>query len=178
MREEYRDSTGRVYMVVESRWYDPICAVISIPLILLLRFQPIQKLIRYRRIVKFCITGGVSTIAALATLWIMTDVAGVYYLASNLVAVTVSTTVWFVGNATWTFSDRKTTGWGVPKTLIVRAVTIGLHTALLALFVEVFGVWYIVGAVLATLIGFMLSFVLSNMWIWKHEKRESHKVAH
>lgn len=138
----------------------------------------LQKLIRHQRLVKFCVVGGTSTVAALVTLWLMTDLVGLYYLGSNLVAAAVSTAIWFAGNARWTFSDRKTTGISVPKTIAVRAAAIGLHTALLALFVEVFGVWYIVGAIMATLVEFMLSFVLSNKWIWRHEKRESYQVAH
>lgn len=155
-------------MVIESKWYDPLCTAVSMPLVLLLWLQPIQKLIRYQRIVKFCIVGGTSTITALVTLWLMTDAVGIHYLGSNIIAAAVSTAIWFAGNAKWTFQDRKTTGWSVPKTLLVRITTIGLHTVLLALFVEVFGVWYVAGAILAVLVEFVLSFILSNKWIWRH----------
>ena len=134
----------------------------------LLWLQPIQKLVRYQRLVKFCVVGGTSTVAALITLWLLTDAVGVHYLGSNIVAAAVSTALWFAGNMRWTFSDRKTTGWSVPKTLLVRVTAIGLHTALLALFVEVFGVWYVTGAVLAVLVEFTLSYTLSNQWIWRH----------
>lgn len=160
---------GSQTVTIETRWYESLWVPLTVPLALLMRFQPLQKLIKQQRLVKFCIVGGTSTVTALVTLWLMTDVVGLYYLGSNLVAAAVSTAIWFAGNARWTFSDRKTTGWSVPKTALVRAAAIGLHTGLLALFVEVFGVWYMVGAMLAVLVEFMLSYTLSNWWIWRRQ---------
>jgi len=177
MKKEYRDATGRVDMVIDVRWYDPLVAVAFTSVFLLMKFQPIQKLIRHQRLIRFCVVGGISTVAALIVLWLMTDVVGVYYLGSSLIAAVVSTAIWFTGNATWTFGDRKTTGWSVPKTALVRVAAIGLHTALLALFVEVFGVWYIVGAMLAILIEFMLSYLLSSKWIWRYEQSRAAKAG-
>lgn len=165
----YYDDTGKITMTIYHKWYDPLCTLCAFPFVMFMYAHPLQNLMKFLRFIKFFTVGSFSALVALSILWVLTDVVGLHYMISNIGAIFVSTTIWFFGNMLWTFKDRKTTNWSVPKMLIVRTYAIVANVLLLALFVEVFGLWYLLSAAFIIFVVSITSYVLSNKWVWRHK---------
>lgn len=64
-------------------------------------------LYKYRRFVKFCTVGGSGALLTLALTWMLTELAGLWYMLSLAITVVI-VAVWnFNLNAFWTFAQRK-----------------------------------------------------------------------
>jgi putative flippase GtrA len=98
--------------------------------------------------------------------WALTSVVGINYLVSNIALVLPGTAMWFVGNALWTFKDRKTTHNSFINTIPTRVATFAGREGLMALFTSVFGLYYLASAFVATLLVFGATYWLADHWIW------------
>ncbi len=131
------------------------------------------------RLVKFCLVGLSGVFVGLGTLKFFTDVAGVHYVGSALIAQITSVTSNFALNRLWTFADRpKDSGplnvareWF--KYLISSSMALGVNLGVLALLTEVFGLYYILSALCAIAIATPLNFLASNYWVWRHSPAKS-----
>ena len=148
-------------------WY--IGLILTLPLLILNWLHPIRTIIRYQRLVKFVLVSGVSVIVGLGTLWSLTDIAGLYYLGSNALAFIASTLTWYCGHRMWTFNDKRSR-FGLSKSFPTRLLVLGLSTGWLALFTEIVGLWYMLSAVLAIMLSFPVSYVISTKYIWSKAK--------
>jgi dolichol-phosphate mannosyltransferase len=61
----------------------------------------------FKRMLQYQITAGVSMLANLFVLWLLTAVFGVYYLASNIFGILCGSALNFVVNDRWTFRHRR-----------------------------------------------------------------------
>ena len=100
---------------------------------------------RYKREIKYVISGGSSALAALVTVYIATDFFKVWYLISVIFGQVVGFFVNFYMQKFWTFRDPSQERMQKQfKIFIGLAVA---HTVLNAIFisilVEVFGMWYL-----------------------------------
>ncbi len=126
------------------------------------------------RLVKFCLVGGSGVFVGLGTLKLFTDVIGVYYVASALIAQVTSATSNFALNRVWTFGDRPkqntpaTLAWEWSKYLLSSSLALAVNLAVLTLLTEVFGLYYLLSAVCAIAVATPLNFLVSNFWVWRH----------
>ena len=58
---------------------------------------------KYQKFIKFCIVGGIGAIETFGITWILTEVAGLWYMASLVIAVAFATFSNFTLNTIWTF---------------------------------------------------------------------------
>lgn len=125
------------------------------------------------RLVKFCLVGFSGVFVALGTLKIFTDVAGVHYVGSALIAQVTSVTTNFALNRVWTFGDRPkiNTPWRIFtewfKYLLSSSMALGVNLGILALLTEVFGLYYILSSLCAIAVATPLNFLASNYWVWR-----------
>ena len=90
-------------------------------------------------LLKFALVGISGTIIKLGTLYVFTDVVGLWYLASYGVAFVLSVVSNYIWNSRWTFKNRG----GFIKYLGISGVTLSLNLGLVYLLTDIVGIWYI-----------------------------------
>lgn len=131
------------------------------------------------RLVKFCLVGLSGVFVGLGTLKFFTDVVGIHYVASALIAQVTSVTSNFALNRVWTFADRpkENTLLNIArewfKYLISSSMALGVNLGVLALLTEVFGLYYLLSSLCAIAVATPLNFLVSNYWVWKHSPANS-----
>lgn len=131
------------------------------------------------RMVKFGIVGGTGIGVNLAILYLLTDIAGLHYVASAFIAIEASIIFNFYFNERWTFRDRSGKGFW-PRLLKYNAVAgvgVAINMGLMALLVEVAAVYYLLAEFIAILCVFVWNYSLSNKLIWRKGKYEAVKAS-
>lgn len=126
------------------------------------------------RFLKFCAVGLSGVLVNMGLLWLLTDVAGFYYLFSAIIAIETSIISNFTLNEIWTFKDRRT---GTIKSAIGRAlkfnlvcaVGVGLNMAVLYSLTEFCGLYYLASNLVGIAAATLWNYGLSNFWAW-HRK--------
>lgn len=118
----------------------------------------------YFRFFRFLIAGGAATLANLSTLYLLTDFAGLWYLASASAAFVIGVTVSFLLQKFWTFRNHEIEARFLSSQffsyLIVTLINLALNTALLYGLVEYLKVFYLAGQIIVSaLIAFESYFV-------------------
>ena len=109
----------------------------------------------YKREIKYIISGGISAVAALVTVYIATDIFKIWYLISVIFGQVIGFFLNFYLQKYWTFRDPSSKRIGRQfKIFIGLAVThLILNVIFISILVEIFGMWYLLAqaVVLATL---------------------------
>jgi len=131
------------------------------------------------RALKFIAVGLSGLLVNEAVIWLLTEVAGLYYLISGAISAEVSIVNNFIWNNYWTFSDRG--GGGLLARFVrfnlTRVFGMALGLLLLKLFTDLLGLHYLVSNVFAILIVFIFNYFLSLFWVWRQppgDGSESH----
>lgn len=126
---------------------------------------------RFLRFVRYCIVGAIGTLINLAVLFPLTEWFRLWYILSAAAAFGVAVTTNYILNKYWTFgytagsSARLLSSY--VKFVVVAIAGLGINLALLYIFVERFGIWYIAGQ-LASIAAVMLwNFTGSNFWAFR-----------
>jgi len=133
------------------------------------------------RALKFIAVGLSGLLVNEAVIWLLTEIAGLYYLISGAISAEVSIVNNFIWNNYWTFSDRGGGGLLIRflKFNLSRVIGLLLGLLLLRLFTELLGIHYLVSNVFAILIVFVFNYILSLLWVWSQPlggSRESHSA--
>ena len=121
-------------------------------------------------ILKFMLVGASGVLVNLAVLAALTELAGIYYLASFAVAFMCAATNNYWWNKLWTFKGRATAKLGYLRYLTLTSVTLLLDEALLYAFTEWCGIWYVASATIAIMIVFVIRYLASKRFIWSETK--------
>lgn len=125
-------------------------------------------LLKYSAIIKFGIIGVIGAVIHFLALYTLTDLVHLWYILSAVLSIVLASTSNYILNHKITFQDRQVSnhilGWF--KYQIMSAVTDGIYLLLLALFVEVFGIWYMAGAALSVCLVFPVKFIVATTLIW------------
>lgn len=120
------------------------------------------------RWIRFGIVGGIGSLIHFAVLFSFTEIAGLWYLFSAVIAVLVAATNNYILNNIWTFKEKEvhshTIGW--LKYILLASVSDAIYLLLLAFFTEVVGFWYMLSALISLLIVFPFRYNISRLWIW------------
>lgn len=125
---------------------------------------------KHQRLIKFGIVGASGGIIHFGLLYSLTEFTGLMYLISALIAVLIATTNNYFLNHLWTFRAEKqhnvslARGW--LKYNVTALASDGLYIGLLAGFTEIAGLWYILSAVVALVIIYVVRFIIVSQWIW------------
>ena len=124
-------------------------------------------LYKYKAIIKFGLIGISGALLHFVLLYGLTEL-GLWYILSAIFSIILASTSNYIFNYKWTFRDRTISnhllGWF--KYQVMSGVTDGVYLGLLALFTEVFGIWYMASALLAVLLVFPVKFIVASGIIW------------
>ena len=125
-----------------------------------------------RRLSKFSLVGLTGVGVTMGCMWLFTSVFGLFYAASAVITTLLSITNNFVWNDVWTFRDRRTAGagallirWG--KFTLARSTNFFIGMGVLVLFVEVFGINYLVVTIFAIIGMTLINYFLGVVWVWR-----------
>jgi dolichol-phosphate mannosyltransferase len=124
------------------------------------------------RIVKFALVGLSGVGVNIGILYLLTEFAGLFYLASAVIAIEVSIISNFSLNDYFTFADKRAPGiTGFLRQLgkfnLVSLFGLVINTAVLALFTEVFGVYYLVSQLFGIAAATSWNYMGNIWWTWK-----------
>jgi len=128
---------------------------------------------KYRHFINFAIVGGIGSIAYYILLYTLTEYVGLWYILSAIIGTLVAVTNNYLINHYWTFRYKKDTnkslfkGW--LKYLGNSAIGDGVDLCVLVLLTEVFGVWYMFSAFLASGVAAIIKYTIANKFIWKEK---------
>jgi len=131
-----------------------------------------------QRFVKFGLVGTWGFLVNMFFLWFLTEIAGVYYLFSSIVAIEISLVNNYVLNDLWTWHDRGKEG----KTEYLKrmlqyhifaSAAMLTNISILWILTELFGIYYLAFNIFGILCGALLNFFLNDRWTFKHKKELS-----
>lgn len=128
--------------------------------------------------IKFVIVGFSNLFIDFTIYLLLTRVAGVHYLWSNLFSFTVATVNSFFLNKKWTFRDTsRDYHKQYFKFYLVSGVGLGLNQLILFLLIESWGLYDIVAKCIAVVIVTFWNFIANRLWTFRETSSSSaHKL--
>ena len=127
-----------------------------------------------RRFLKFCLVGASGVVVNLGLLWVLTEIAGLFYLVSAAFSIEASILSNFTLNELWTFRDRVASGRGILGRMarfnLICVAGIVINLAILVALTELLGVYYMISALFGVAAATLWNYVLSAMWTWRHAR--------
>lgn len=127
---------------------------------------------RYVKIGRYIISGGTAAGVDIGLLFVFTYIFGIWYLLSAILAFMVAFCVSFVLQKFWTFDDHDTDRWKNQAVgyFFITGANLGVNTLLMYVFVDIFGIQYIVAQFIAGALVACESYFLYQRFIFKkHE---------
>lgn len=120
---------------------------------------------RYGALVRFFISGGSAAVVLLTLLYIFTDIVGLWYLASSVLAFLGAFMVSFTLHKFWTFADSNLQRAPTQAAAHFTAglINLGLNTGFLYLLVDYAGVHYLVSQIIVS-----GSIAIVSFFVYKH----------
>ena len=124
------------------------------------------------RFLKFCLVGASGVVVNLGLLWILTEVAGLFYLVSAAFSIEISILSNFALNELWTFRDRARSTKGILKRVVkFNLICVGglvINLVVLAALTELLGVYYMISALFGIAAATLWNYTMSAMWTWRY----------
>jgi len=121
---------------------------------------------------KFCLVGLSGVLVNIGLLWLLTEVAGLFYLYSAAISIETSIISNFILNDFFTFSDRRlsTSKSFLTRLLKYNLVTLaglGVNMGVLWLLVGGFGMYYLLAQLVGIAAATLWNYLASTWWTWK-----------
>ena len=117
--------------------------------------------------IKYYAVGASGVLVNLGILYALTDLAGYWYLASQVIAISVSITSNFLFNRFWTFSgsieDQRNSVMYV-KFLIVSLIGMGIQLGITYALVEGIAIYYMYAAGIGIVVAGGINYVVNRRW--------------
>ncbi len=121
---------------------------------------------------RYLICGFLSSVINIGVLYIFTDIAGIWYLYSSVVAFLASLVVSFVLQKFVVFKDmnKEKIRYQFSRFSVVAILGIITNTILIFILVDFFGVWYVLSQIFAGLFVMFQNFILYKFFIFNKNK--------
>ena len=124
------------------------------------------------RFLKFCTVGATGTIVSAVLLWLLTEIAGYYYLVSAAISIETAIIVNFTFHSFFTFSDRRSSTFRIflmrlLKYNLISLVGMFLNMGILWLLTEIFSLYYMLSYLCGILSATVFRYIFNFLWIWK-----------
>ncbi|MFH1677360.1 MAG: GtrA family protein [Patescibacteria group bacterium] len=125
---------------------------------------------KYKHIIKFIIAGSIATLSDFSLLYFLTDVLGIWYLFSSIIASTVGTFVSFCLQKFWTFrnNELKNIYQQVYLYFLIGLINLSINSIAMYLLVSKFKIWYILAQIIISGILSICNFMIYRFIIFKH----------
>jgi len=125
-----------------------------------------------RRFLKFCLVGLSGVFVNMGLLWVLTEIAGLFYLLSAAISIETSIISNFMLNNHFTFRDRGSSGVKsffnrLVKFNLVSLVGLGINMGVLWLLTEVFGLYYLLSNLCGIAVATLWNYLVNTWWTWK-----------
>jgi dolichol-phosphate mannosyltransferase len=129
---------------------------------------------RSRQWVQFCLVGASGTLVNMATLYLLVEWGGIYYILGALFSAILSMCSNFFLNKHWTFKSHtiRSTPIAFQKVIVTTIISILLNLILLYTFTEFFHIWYLVSQILAIILVMLWNYFSNKSWVFKHESNQ------
>lgn len=123
----------------------------------------------HTKIVRFLISGGVATGIDLVLLYVFTDIFGIWYLASSVVAFTFAFLASFSLQKFWTFRDHSREGIQTQAGIyfLIAAANLGLNTLLVYLLVDYVNLHYLIAQIIVSVFVAVENFFVYQRFIFR-----------
>ena len=124
------------------------------------------------RFLKFCAVGLSGVLVNMGLLWLLTEVAGLFYLLSAAISIETSIISNFLLNDYFTFPDRRSPRAKsflnrLLKFNLVSLAGLGLNMGVLWLLTEVFGLYYLLSNLCGIAVATLWNYLVNTWWTWK-----------
>ncbi len=138
--------------------------------------EPAQKKLMSKnllRFIKFSVVGGSGVIVNMGFLWFFTEVVGIFYIVSSVLAIALAMINNFIWNDLWTWRDRGKPG---VKALFHRFIKFcivasiagyGGNLGVLWILTHFFNIHYLISNAFGIAVGTILNYSLNNIWTFK-----------
>ena len=121
---------------------------------------------------KFCLVGLSGVLVNMGLLWLLTEVAGLFYLLSAAIGIETSIVSNFTLNDIFTFHDRRSSGLKpllrrLGKFNLVSLGGVGINLAVLWLLTEHLGLHYLLSNMCGIAVATLWNYSVNTMWTWK-----------
>jgi len=128
-----------------------------------------QELLRF---CTFCLVGGSGVLVNMGLLWVLTEIAGLYYLLSSAIGIETSIITNFTLNNFFTFHDRRSPGFKIflKRLLKFNTVSLGgliLNMSVLWFLTSVVGFHYLVSNLFGIAAATLWNYVANLLWTWR-----------
>lgn len=130
------------------------------------------------RFIKFGIVGGSGIFVNMGGLWFFTEVVGLYYLISSVLAIALAMISNFIWNDLWTWRDRGEPGVRAYLTRMAKFILVSSIAAyignlgILWVLTHFFHVYYLISNLIGIAVGTMLNYSVNNFWTFREKKAE------
>ncbi len=116
------------------------------------------------QVMRFLSAGGLGVLLYYLILYILTDVAGVWYMVSAVIASIVNYISNFVLQKFWTFKnkDTKNIHWQASKYAVMTVFLFVANLFLLYVLVEYARLWYLAAQIIVTILLTAISYLISR----------------
>ncbi|WP_332449309.1 glycosyltransferase family 2 protein [Methanoculleus sp.] len=125
----------------------------------------------WTKIVRFGLVGLSGILVNMGLLYALTEIAGLYYLVSAVIAIELSIVNNFIWNDLWTFQSARGLRFGrrIQRFLSFQAVSMGglvINMGVLYLLADIAGVYYLVANLAGILIAFAWNYAVNRHFTW------------
>ncbi len=134
-------------------------------------FKQILKKNNLYEFIKFALVGASGTFINIGILWFLTEILGIHYIVSEIIAFIVSGISNYILNKIWTFQERinQEPGMKYIKFLIISIIALLVNISILFILVEFFDMWYIFAEVYAIAGAFILNYIGNKLWTFNND---------
>ena len=125
-----------------------------------------------KKFAKFLVIGGSGFVIYFGGLAFLTELVGLHYIISAVIAATFSINWNYFMNNYWSFGDQKNDNHalGLGRFVIATAIETGIFFALMIVFTEWFGIQYMVSNIIALMIRLPIKFFMCRFWVYSGGK--------
>jgi dolichol-phosphate mannosyltransferase len=121
----------------------------------------------WKQFFTFSVIGVISTLIHLGLLYFLTDFIKIYYLLSSVFGFVVANIFSFIANSRFTFEKKIDPRKRYHKFLIISLISLGINLSALYLFTEIFGLYYLLSQIVATLFSLWVNFLGNKFWTFR-----------
>ncbi|MGM5485384.1 MAG: glycosyltransferase [Nanobdellota archaeon] len=129
-----------------------------------------QALRANRKFIKFALVGASGTLVNFGLLIGLTELAGLYYLLSSVIAVEASIISNFLLNNFWTWRSGKHRNRFMVRLFrfnLVSLIALLLNVSVLFFLTEYLSMWYVLANVFGILAGMIVNFTINDRWTFR-----------
>jgi putative flippase GtrA len=119
------------------------------------------------RALRHLIAGGIATLLYMGLVALQVELLKLHPVLATCIAFLLMEIFLYLINRRWVYESTGGHGAAIARYLVVIAVALGLNSGIMALTVDVLGLWYVWGLVGSTLIVPLTNFLLNFYWAFR-----------